>query len=214
MRSILIILLSVFAQVSYGQLITWNLAGPSPTTGKEASVAPAFVKEGLKSSDLSKGPLIRSKQGNLRGFSGHLAKNVRTFEEAVKEGAYFEFSVDVEKGYTASFSLLKAKLRVQEFSAKNFQWTYSINGGDFKKLHDEPIYMSDLNNSGKNQPNLDLKKAADLQNIKPNKKVTFRVYVWGNDNSQDKGKISVGFGKSSVKDNSPVLKLEGSVVKN
>ncbi|NGM61339.1 hypothetical protein G5B30_05335 [Sphingobacterium sp. SGG-5] len=214
MRPFLIILFSIVAQLTYGQLVTWNLGGPAPTTGRESAVSPAFVKEGLKVSDLTKGPLVRSKQGNARGFSGHLAKNVRTFDEAVKSDAYFEFTVAVEKGYTASLSLLKARLRVQEFSAKNFQWTYSIKGDDFKKLHEEPIYMSDLNNSGTNQPNLDLKKVSDLQNIKSNSKVTFRLYVWGNDNAQDKGKISVGFGKSNAKSNSPILKLEGSVVKN
>jgi len=214
MRPVLIILFSIVVQFTYGQLATWNLGGPTPTTGREVSVAPTFVKEGLKVSDLTKGALVRSKQGNSRGFSGHLAKNVRTYDEAVKENAYFEFSVDVENGYTASLSTLKARLRVQEFSAKNFQWTYSVNGKDFKKLHEEPIQIEDMNNSGVNQPKLDLTKFKDLQQIKPQSKVTLRLYVWGNDNTQDKSKISVGFGKSSSKDNGPVLKLEGTVTKN
>lgn len=213
MKTLLIILFSIAVQFSHGQLVTWNLGGAVPSTGKEAAVAPAFVKEGLKSSDLSKGALIRSKQGNGRGFSGNLAKNIGTYEEAVKDQAYFEFSIEVEDGYSASLSVLKARLRVQEFSAKNFQWAYSIDGGEFKTLHDDPIYITDLNNSGINQPNLDLKKFSNLQNIKSKSKVTFRMYVWGNDNSQDKTKIAVGFGKSNAKTNGPILKLEGTVVK-
>src|SRR5690606_19236087 len=84
MRPFFIILFSIVAQLTYGQLVTWNLGGPAPTTGRESAVSPAFVKEGLKVSDLTKGPLVQSKQGNARGFSGHLAKNVRTFDEAVK----------------------------------------------------------------------------------------------------------------------------------
>ncbi|TYR37527.1 hypothetical protein FXV77_05855 [Sphingobacterium phlebotomi] len=214
MRILLIILWSIAAQFTYGQLATWNLGGPSPTNGREASVTPTFVKEGMTVSDLSKGPLVKSRQGNARGFSGHLAKDIRTFDEAFENNAYFEFTIGVEKGHVLSISRLKAKLRIQEFSAKNFQWTYSLDGTNFKNLHDTAIQMSNLSNSGSNQPSLDLSQIKDLQNVKAKSKITFRLYVWGNDNSQDKGKISVGFGKSDAKNNSPVLKLEGSITKS
>lgn len=214
MRILLIILLSIVAPFTYGQLVTWNLGGPSPTTGRELSLAPTFVKEGITVSDLSKGSLVKSRQGNARGFSGHLAKDVRTFDEAFENNAYFEFSIGVNKGHALSVSALDAKLRVQEFSAKNFQWTYSLDGTDFKNLHETPIQVSNLSNSGSNQPSLDLSQIEDLQNIKARTKVTFRLYVWGNDNSQDKAKLSVGFGKSDAKNNSPVLKIEGSITKS
>lgn len=214
MRNLLIILLSIVAQFAYGQLVTWNLGGVSPTNGREKSVAATFVKEGITVSDLNKGPLIKSRAGNARGFSGHLAKEVRSFDDAFDNNAYFEFAITVDKGYEMAVSKLKARLRVQEFSAKNFQWMYSLDGENYKHLHEKAIYMSDLNNGGANQPTLDLSKIADLQDVKGRDKVTFRLYVWGNDNSQDRGKINVGFGKSSNTTNSPVLKVEGTVTKS
>lgn len=214
MRTLLIILLNIAMQFTYGQLATWNLAGSSPTNGREKSVAATFVKEGITVSDLSKGPLVKSRSGNARGFSGHLARDVRTFDDAFENNAYFEFSISVDRGQEMSISRLKARLRVQEFSAKNFQWMYSLEGDNFKYLHEDPIYMSNLDNSGADQPTLDLSKNTDLQQVKGKATITFRLYVWGNDNSQDRGKINVGFGKSNNKTNDPVLQIEGTVTKS
>lgn len=113
-----IILFTILSPLTYGQLVTWNLGGENPTTGREASVAPFFVHEGITVSDLKKGPLINSRAGNTRGFSGHLTKEVRSFDDAFENHAYFEFEIAVNNGYEMTVSELKARLRVQEFSAK------------------------------------------------------------------------------------------------
>jgi len=198
----------LLSTVGYCQILSWQFALPEPSTGKDRSANSTTNNENLEQAVLTRGPGAIAKQGNLRGFSGNFPVNA-TKEDAKKSGAYYQFTVKAKKGYKVSLSSLNALLRRQAESAHIYRWMYSLDGKDFKEIGNEDVVINDLNNTGIQQPQINLSAYQDLQDVPSSKTITFRIYAWGG--ISDKGtQIAFGFGKSNSK-GSPVLAVSGNV---
>lgn len=206
----LLLVLFSFSVNSYSQLLAWQFTTPVELTGKEESVEATTVDEGLEVSVLTRGVGAKAGPGNSRGFSGNFTID-ETKADARRSGAYYQFVVKVKKGYTVSLSQLNAILRRQENSAYNFRWMFSLDGRKFKEIGENDGAITDMDNNGIKQPELDLMSYPELQKLTENTSVTFRLYAWGG--NKEKAKRAFGFGKSNKK-GSKVLWLNGTAIKN
>lgn len=205
-----IVVFLCFAQVAQAQILAWQFALPTPTKGIEPSINSTTTNEFLEVATLTRGKGIAPKQGNSRGFSGNFVID-ESFEDAQKSNSYFQFEVKPKKGYEVSLSSLKATLRRQEQSAHIYKWTYSLDGKNFKNVHENDITITNTGNNGVKQKPISLATIADLQNVPATKTITFRIYAWGATANEGKA-IAFGFGKSDSK-GSNALALEGTVTK-
>ena len=134
-----------------------------------------------------------------------------TKEKAFSKGAFYEFKVRPNKGYTVSLSVLNAKLRPGAGGPYYYRWTYSLDGKKFKELGDKDISIQyDYGKpDGLRQPALQLSGVSDLQEIEDKKGVVFRLYVWGGTNPNTAtftiGRSEAGNGEDYV------LSLDGEV---
>lgn len=209
-RTVMSFLLIVFANLTYGQLIAWQFSLPQPSTGRETQYKATTLDRNLKRSVLTRGPGAPGVQGNSNGFSGNLIP-CTTREGAQAVGAFYEFTIRAKKGYKVSLLSLNSLLRIQESSAYIYSWMYSLDGETFKVLGDKEVIIEDKKNNGVRQPNIDLKRYDDLQNIPSSETVTFRLYAWGG-NKIYGSDIAFGFGKSNSQ-GSNVLAVYGTIEK-
>ncbi|MBE0542063.1 MAG: hypothetical protein IH623_11795 [Verrucomicrobia bacterium] len=106
-----------------------------------ASVEPTTVATGLTVSDVTRGSGLNP--ANLtRGFSSDRWTNnddhpsppgpmPATRENAILNGDFYQFSITVEAGYSASLTSLSASLRRSGAGApSNLEWQYSLDGFD------------------------------------------------------------------------------------
>ncbi|MDO9634179.1 MAG: hypothetical protein Q7J05_03930 [Paludibacter sp.] len=209
-RTGLSFLLVVLVNMAYSQLVAWQFSLPQPSTGRETQYKATTLDKNLRKSVLTRGPAAPGVQGNSNGFSGNLIP-CTTREGAQAVGAYYQFTIRAKKGNEISLLSLNSLLRRQESSAYIYRWMYSLDGETFKALGDEDVVVADKKNNGVRQPNIDLKRHDDLQNIPSSKTVTFRLYAWGG-NKIYGSDIAFGFGKSNTQ-GSNVLAVYGTIEK-
>ncbi|MGC3978067.1 MAG: hypothetical protein QM751_07435 [Paludibacteraceae bacterium] len=124
-----------------------------------------------------------------------------------------------KSGYNLFLTAIKANIRLQTYSAKTYQWMYSVDGGATFTDIGSPITpdASEINvNNGVMQASVNLSSISALQEVSSAQSVIFRIYAWGGttpaDDATDKNYINFGFGKSTS--TVPSLAIEGSVVDN
>lgn len=87
-----------------------------------------FVTNGLSATALVRGPTVGA-TGLTRGFSGNNWNNATASRANALLGDYFEFTVTVEPGFTASLAALDVSLRRSAIDApRNFEWLFSFDG--------------------------------------------------------------------------------------
>ena len=168
------------------------------STGREESFQSTTTNKAVLQSTLTRGigNTITS-SGHVGGFIGYLSVS-QSKQEAIEKACYFEFKVQVQPGIELSLYEILAKIRRQEFSAHTYRWMYSLNETDFFEIGDQDVYMNQYEeNNGYFQPGLLLNGYSDLQNLRNNKTVTFRLYAWGGTETLTTRK-HFGFGQSKL----------------
>jgi len=169
----------------------------------------------LELSNITRGTGAPGTNGNGNGFSANLTVS-STLEEAETNQTYFEFILKPNSGASASLSGINSNIRTQTYSAKIYQWKYSVNGGAFIAIG-SPVTVdpTEVNvNNGVEQALIDLSGITDLQNIPSTSIITFRLYAWGGStpavDATDKTSVNFGFGKSTT--TTPSLTINGTVL--
>jgi len=207
------IVLTLLIHVGYGQILGWTFSAPDSKGNEEVAVA-RLKDANLKSTQLSRGSALANTNSFTRSFVSKLTLvdgSENTKERAFSKGAYYEFKVQPNKGYTAKLSALNAKLRPGAGGPYYYRWTYSLNGKKIIEIGDKDVEISfDYGKpDGIVQPSLDLSAVADLQKIGSKKGVVFRLYIWGGTNPQT---ATFTIGRSEANDNKTmVLSLDGEV---
>lgn len=209
-KGIFVVCLVCFANMANAQVLAWQFALPEHSKGVEPFSKSTTTNEFLEIATLTRGKGIVPKQGNSRGFSGNFGVD-ESFEDAQKSNSYFQFEVKAKKGHEVSLSSVNATLRRQEQSAHIYRWTYSLDGKNFKNVHENDITITNVSNNGVKQKPISLATIKELQNVPATKTITFRMYAWGGVTNEGKA-IAFGFGKSDTK-GSNALALEGTVIK-
>lgn len=121
---------------------------------------------------------------------------------AINGNAYYEFNVNIKDNYAASLSGLNYKIRMSGTWSLNtnatplyFIWKYSTdNGITFTSLGTKVSMGTTVITK---QPTVPLSDVSDLQNLAPNSKVIFRLYVWGFTFKVGNGTFSFGTSTSA-----------------
>ena len=87
-------LLLLFSGTSYAQLVAWNF-GPA-TRGDEKTSVSTFADPCMEASELSRGPGVRPQRATY-SFAG-LWPGCNSMLGAVRQGAFYEFSLKARKG--------------------------------------------------------------------------------------------------------------------
>ncbi len=208
-----VVVLTFIVNVSYAQILGWNFSSPD-TKGNEEAVSAKFKDPNLKSSELTRGEALLNTNTYNRSFISKLSlvgTSDNTKEKAFSKGAYYQFKLQPNKGYTVSLSALNAKLRPGAGGPYYYRWTYSLDGKKFKELgeKDNSISFNYGKPEGLIQPMINLSDVSDLQKVDDKKGVVFRLYIWGGTNPET---ATFSIGRSEVGDaKTPALSLEGEV---
>jgi hypothetical protein len=192
-------------------ILAWNFYGSDGLSTNYYSTSKNY---NVEISNLTRGVGAPGTNGNSNGFSAAMTVSVSD-ADAVANNTYYEFSLKPKSGATASLSVISANLRAQTYSARTYQWKYSINGGSFINIG-SPVTVAaeEINvNNGVLQSPVDLTGIPDLQNVSSSATVTFRLYAWGGStpavDASDKTYVNFGFGKSTA--SVPSLTVGGTV---
>lgn len=213
MKFLVIVILTFVINASYAQILGWNFSAPD-TKGNEESVEAKLKDANLRSSGLTRGDALVPGSPFTRSFISKLSlvgTSDNTKEKAFSKGAYYEFKVRPNKGFTVSLSGLTAKLRPGAGGPYYYRWTYSLDGKKFTELGDKDISIKyDYGKpDGLLQPELQLSNVSDLQKIGDKKGVVFRLYIWGSTNPNT---ATFTIGRSEAGNSEDyVLSLEGKV---
>ncbi|MFN7137977.1 MAG: hypothetical protein ACK4UN_01415 [Limisphaerales bacterium] len=196
-------------------VVAYNLSA-LPNAVVESAPA-TTVAAGLTATPVVRGPTLGG--ANLtRGYSANSWNNIAAGTPATRENAllgdYFQFTVTIESGKTASLSSMDVSLRRSAVNAPmNYEWLYSFDGfatpgismGSFNyygrssgtaSTNVEPYswMTSDVAGQGDGNPmsTMDLSGVSGLQNIPGGTTITFRLIGWGNDNTADSNTVALG----------------------
>lgn len=200
-------------QLTAQSLLEWNFYTPTASTGKEATFNATRNNSNLETSVLSRGAGAPSAGGSSASFVGNMTVSA-SLNEAIANNAYYEFKVQVKDGFYVSLKKLKSIIRIQTYSAKTYQWMYSLDGVNFSEAGTS-VTVSDFNNNGVVQPDIDLSPYADLQSVSPIscKLIVFRLYAWGGvvPGAEDPNPTYINFGLGKATSTTPALAIEGAV---
>ncbi|NGM62141.1 hypothetical protein G5B30_09465 [Sphingobacterium sp. SGG-5] len=183
-----IAILLFVVNIGHTQILGWNFSDPD-TKGNEESAAAKLRDPNLKPSELIRGNALINPNTFTRSFVSRLSlvgTSDNTKEKAFSKGAYYEFRVQPNKGYTVALSSLKAKLRPGAGGPYYYRWAYSLDGKKFNELGDKDVSIKyDYGKpDGLWQPVLQLSGVRALQEIGQKKGVVFRLYIWGGTNPE------------------------------
>lgn len=205
MKKLLVVALFVFSLNAQAQILAWNF-GPE-VKGNERTSLSTYTDPNLEISILSRGPGIAAEKASL-SFASAFPLNLSK-EEAVKAGAYYQFTVRAKEGYQVSLEALDVVLRVQPHAPKVYRWMYSTDGIKFSKLGKDDVKIKATINNGLPQATLDLSAYEELKKIPSSQNITFRLYAWGT--TEANGENGFRIGKSSATRNA--LSVTGKVAK-
>lgn len=157
-----------------GQILAWNFG--AEVKGNERTSLSTYTDPNLEISILSRGPGIVAEKASL-SFASAFPLNLSK-EEAIKAGAYYQFTVRAKEGYQVSLTALDVVLRVQPNAPKVYRWMYSTDGIKFSKLGKDDVKIKATINNGLPQATLDLSVYEELKNISSSQNITFRLYAW------------------------------------
>ena len=180
-------------------LIAWQFGSPA-STGAEASANSNVNHQAMNVSTLSRGAGLRTVNGSSStislpgGFAAasSVASTLYASDTtvAINNNLYFQFVVNPKSGQKVSLSTIDARLMATGSTLKLWYWKYSLDGINFKYLAKSYLFKAVPPTS---QATIDLSPYPDLQHLGSDKKVYFRLYVNGMDNSSD----MVGIGVSN-----------------
>lgn len=183
------VLLMFAGNLNAQELLGWyfNAAdGNTATTGQESSIAARIVDPNIVASTLIRGEGLNINATSYsRSFMSLFPQNAATTRTAsITANTYVQFTLQPKTGYKASLTTLTSKLRTGSTSISfGYQWAYSTDGFVTapKWLGANLIVKETIEsgNLGVFVPDVDLSTVADLQNISPDKIITFRLYIWG-----------------------------------
>lgn len=197
-------------------LLSWQFSGVAGAIDNYNSTVTA---SGITQSLLYRGDGLE-KASLANGFSSTLAPTnvpyVVDEATALEKNTYYEFKVNVDAGYAANLSKLKAKIR---------RSTNGVTGGSFRVSSDNGLSFSTLlpftlpGGGAPNIPNdgfpfeIDLSGLPALQNVTSSKTIIFRIYGWDNhDKISTTGTFAFGRGDgTSVPLEMIPLELQGIV---
>jgi hypothetical protein len=143
--------------------------------------------------DIVRGPGIQP-AGLTTGFSANEWHTVATGspylsgtrDNAIFSGLYYQFSVGVNTGYTASFNSFDTNLRRSTTSNTGgprlgfYEWQYSMDGGaNWSVLYEGAFADGTGAGAGLAMPTIDLSTIGDFQDVAEGTVITFRVYSFG-----------------------------------
>ncbi|GEM_PF-2690666 len=171
------------------QLLGWyfNAAnGNSVVQGNEATVPARIVSADLETSELSRGSGLGQDPTYARSFFSKFPANspATTRALAITNGTYMQFTLKPKTGKKASLTTLRYKLRTGGIGF-GYQWAYSTDNWATNTLlganytTNTTLTGDNVNADGAFGPDVDLSGIAALQNITPDKTITFRLYIWG-----------------------------------
>lgn len=168
--------LFVIPQTATGQLIGWDFAG---FAGNEESVVATTLDPFLQPSIIIRGDGINpSSLVNSFNSSGFTAGG--TFDDAVENDEFIEFSIGALPGYTVSLSILDTRFRRSGTGPDRFLWQYSLDNfaTPGAAIGDTIIYEESVP-EGHDQDILDLSGISELQEVGSGTVITIRLYGWG-----------------------------------
>lgn len=160
----------------------------------------------MEASELSRGPGVRPQRATY-SFAG-LWPGCNSMLGAVRQGAFYEFSLKARKGCLFSLKRLALVLRVQPDGPKAYILTYSTDGEHFIDIG-VPVRVGSTGNDGKLQKPIDLSAVPELQNVPAKKTITFRLYAWGSKEGSENTAFRIG--KSTA--DRPALTVQGTAWK-
>lgn len=203
--SIVIVMLQT-TNVVHGQILAWQFNG---SDGKATTYTATTNDLNLETSVISRGAGAPASGGSSNSMVGALTLSADK-NEAISNNAYYEFTVKPKAGYYVSLTDIDCSIRIQTYSAKTYQYRYSLDGSNFTDIG-SPVTLTDENNNGIFQPTIDLASYAELKNVTSTQTITIRLYAWGGTVAPEGSTlINFGFGKSATVD-VPTLFVNGVV---
>lgn len=214
MKSLKTILLSAFAvmgltaQVFSQQILAFHF---NSQNGKSETSTSTTTNANLQTSTISRGAGAVANSSATNTFNANMTYSA-TKQDAIDNGSYFEFFVQAKSGYQVSVTALDVIIRVQENSADQYRWMYSLdNGGSFTEIGPGDVTLTAANtnnydNNGTAQAQIAI---SGLTNIRANTKIIFRIYAWGGVNTNDYTTNAFSIGKSVA--GNPIS-VKGSVI--
>ncbi len=187
----------------------WQFGTPA-TVGNEAEAYATTYNSHLMQ------PVLRRGNGILtynlaRGFSSINWGVPDSYDEAVKAGNYYEFSLRSEYHYAVSITTIRARLRRSTNGPKIYQWAYNLNNAGFKPIG-IPSALNEVVDEGGYTPNL-CSMVPELQNMEidlKNDPLVLRLYAW----SAEEETGTFAFGRTPEGTNNNCLDIVGIVTKS
>lgn len=202
----IVFLIVLSTNVARGQILAWQFYS---SDGKATTYTATTNDLNLETSVVTRGTGAPASGGSTNSMVGALTLSADK-NEAIANNAYYEFSVKPKAGYYVSLTDIDCSIRIQTYSAKTYQYRYSLDGVNFTDIGN-PVTLTDENNNGTFQPTIDLASYADLKNVTSAQTITIRLYAWGGVVAPDGSTlINFGFGKSASAD-VPTLFVNGVV---
>lgn len=185
----------VFAQ----QILAFKFTSVA-NDSKLATVASTTTSANLQTSALSRGTGAPANSSAGYTFNANMTYSA-TKQDAINNGAYFEFFVQAKSGYMVSVTELQAVIRVQQKSADHYRWRYTVDEGQNWTEIGSDVILTGANTN--NYDNYGTLQAAipisGLTNIRANAKIIFRIYAWGGDTQgADYTNTAFSIGKSRL----------------
>lgn len=211
LRSALIIVLFSLTNITFGQIVAWQFYAAAGG-GRDLTYNATTNDVNIETSTLTRGTGAPASGGSSNSFVGALTISADK-NAAIANNAYYEFQIKPKSGYYVSLTDIDCSIRIQTYSAKTYQYRYSIDGTNFNDIG-SPVTVTDENNSGVFQSTIDLAAITDLKNISSTQTVKIRLYAWGGTTPAvgSETLINFGFGKSATA-SVPTL-IVGGIVTN
>lgn len=203
--SVVLVALSI-GNVASGQILAWQFNG---SDGKATTYTSTTTDLNLETSVITRGAGAPASGGSSNSMVGALTISADK-NEALTNNAYYEFLIKPKTGYYVSLTDIDCSIRIQTYSAKTYQYRYSLDGVNFTDIGN-PVTLTDENNNGTFQPTIDLASYNELKNVTSAQTITIRLYAWGGTVAPEGSTlINFGFGKSATVD-VPTLFINGLV---
>ena len=206
---IIVTVLLLVTNVTFGQIVAWQFNG---SDGKALTYNATTNNVNVEQSILTRGSGAPASGGSSNSFVGALTISADK-AAAIANNAYYEFQIKAKADYYVSLTDLDCSIRIQTYSAKIYQYRYSLDGINFTDIG-SPVSATDENNNGVFQSTIDVASYADLKNVASTQTITIRLYAWGGSTPAvgSESLINFGFGKSGTT-NVPTL-IVGGIVTN
>lgn len=164
--------------VGYNTIAGWGFA----TTGNPVAggLSPTDSNPNVSSIELSRGSGLKA--GSLIfsyvsvGAAEDNALLSSSKAEAITNNEYYQMQFTINPSYKMDLNSLSYKFRRNAAGPAYYSWAYSLDGTSFSDISGAEGALVQINEGS--IYNIDLSGVTDLQDVKDNKTVTLRMYVW------------------------------------